>query len=56
MDQAWLQQRPHLKPLMHSINAMLQLADAQYQEGRASGEAIDYSEFEERVAHANSES
>ena len=51
MDQTWLQQRPHLAPLMRSLDAVLQLADDQYKQGRANGDAVDYA-FEERVAHA----
>jgi hypothetical protein len=52
MDQAWLHERPHLAPLARTLDAVLKLADEQYEQGRASGEAVDYSEFEERVAHA----
>ncbi len=50
MDQAWLQQRPHLTPLVRILDAVLKLADEQYEQGRASGDAVDYGEFEERVA------
>jgi hypothetical protein len=52
MDQAWLQQRPHLAPLVRTLDAVLKLADEQYEQGRASGDAVDYAEFEECVAHA----
>jgi len=52
MDQAWLHQRPHLAPLARSLDAILKLADEQYKQGRAGGDAVDYAEFEERVAHA----
>jgi hypothetical protein len=52
MEHAWLQQRPHLAPLVRSLDAVLQLADEQYKQGRASGDAVDYGEFEVRVAHA----
>jgi hypothetical protein len=52
MDQAWLQQRPHLAPLARTLDAVLKLADEQYEQGRANGDAVDYAEFEERVAHA----
>lgn len=52
MDQAWLQEGPHLAPLARALDAILKLADDHYKQGRASGDAVDYSEFEERVAHA----
>jgi hypothetical protein len=51
MDQEWLRQRPHLAPLARTLNTVLMIADGQYQQGRASGDAVDYGEFEERVAH-----
>jgi hypothetical protein len=35
-----------------SLNEVLRLADEQYKQGRSSGHAVDYSEFEERVARA----
>jgi hypothetical protein len=53
MDQAWLQQRPHMRQLVRGPNEVLRLADEQYQQGRGSGDAVDYGEFEQRVAHAN---
>jgi hypothetical protein len=34
------------------LDEVLQLADEQYQQGRASGDAVDYGLFEERVARA----
>jgi hypothetical protein len=52
MDQAWLQLRPHLAPLVRTLDAVLKLADEQYQQGRASGDAVDYGAFEERIARA----
>lgn len=52
MDQAWLQLRPHLAPLVRTLDAVLKLADEQYRQGRASGDAVDYGAFEERVAQA----
>ena len=55
MDQAWLQQRPHLRQLARSFNEVLQLADEQYQQGRASGNAVDYGKFEERVTLATAQ-
>jgi len=52
MDHGWIQQRLHLASLVHSLEAILQLADELYQQGRASGESVDYGQFEERVARA----
>jgi hypothetical protein len=46
MDQFWLQQRPHLAPLVRTLDGVLKLADEQYEQGRASGDAVDYGEFE----------
>jgi hypothetical protein len=42
MDQTWLQQRPHLRQLIRSLDEVLQLADEQYHQGRSSGDAVDY--------------
>lgn len=53
MDQAWLLQRPHLKQLVRGLDEVLQLADEQDQQDRASGDAVDYGELEERVARAS---
>jgi hypothetical protein len=55
MTDAWLQERPHLATLARSLQTVLELADELYQRGRGSGESVDYSEFEERVAHAAAE-
>jgi hypothetical protein len=52
MDKAWTQQRPHLRTLVQSLDEDLKLADELYEQGRASGEAVDYGAFEERVARA----
>ena len=52
MNPTWVQQRPHLAPLVQSLEAVLKLADELYEQGRANGQAVDYGEFEERVAHA----
>jgi hypothetical protein len=52
LDQAWLHQRPHLAPLARRLDEVLRLADEQYEQGRASGDAVDYGAFEERVARA----
>lgn len=55
MTNAWLQDRPHLATLARSLQTVLELADELYQRGRGSGESVDYSEFEERAAHATAE-
>jgi hypothetical protein len=55
MTNAWLQERPHLATLARSLQKVLELADELYQRGRASAESVDYSEFEERAAHATAE-
>jgi hypothetical protein len=34
------------------LTKVLNLADRQYEQGRTSGDAVDYADFEERVAHA----
>lgn len=52
MDHVWIEQRPHLASLVHSFEAILKLADELYQQGRATGESVDYGQFEERVARA----
>jgi len=51
MDLAWVQQRPHLAPLLSSLAAVLKLADELHAQGRASGQSVDYSAVEEQVAH-----
>jgi hypothetical protein len=51
MDQAWLLRPSHLRQLACSLDEVLQRADQQYQHGRASGDAVDYGEFKESVAH-----
>jgi hypothetical protein len=55
MTNAWLRERPHLAMLARNLQTVLELADELYQRGRGSGESVDYSEFEERVAHAAAE-
>jgi hypothetical protein len=55
MNRAWLQDRPHLAALARSMQAVLELADRLYERGRSSGEAVDYSEFEEQVARMAAE-
>lgn len=55
MDHDWIRQRPHLAPLVRKLDAVLQLADELYERGRASGDSVDYGEFEERVARATAE-
>jgi hypothetical protein len=55
MTNAWLQARPHLAALARNLQTVLELADELYQRGRGSAESVDYSEFEERVAHATAE-
>lgn len=52
MDEEWIRQRPHLAVLMRSLDDVLKLADEQYVQGRAGGDAVDYGAFEERVARA----
>lgn len=52
MDQAWIEQRPHLAPLARSLDEVLKLADEQYGQGRAGGDAVDYAAFEECVGRA----
>jgi hypothetical protein len=55
MENAWLQERPHLAELVQSMQTVLELADELYERGRSSGESVDYSAFEERVGHAAAE-
>jgi hypothetical protein len=52
MDHVWIERRPHLASLVHSLEAILRLADELYQQGRATGESVDYGQFEERVSRA----
>jgi hypothetical protein len=55
MTNTRLQDRPHLATLARRLQTVLELADELYQRGRGSGESVDYSEFEERAAHATAE-
>jgi hypothetical protein len=55
MEQGWIQQRPHLAPLVLRLEAVLKLADELYERGRANGDSVDYGAFEERVARATAE-
>jgi hypothetical protein len=55
MDHVWIQQRPHLAPLVLRLDALLKLADELYEHGRANGDSVDYGAFEERVARATAE-
>ncbi|HET6340480.1 MAG TPA: hypothetical protein VFG30_45035 [Polyangiales bacterium] len=52
MDHVWIQRRPHLAALARNLEDITQLADELYQQGRASGESVNYGQFEERVARA----
>jgi hypothetical protein len=55
MDNLWIEQRPHLAPLVLRLEAVLELADELYERGRANGDSVDYGAFEERVACATAE-
>lgn len=55
MQNSWLQERPHLTALARSMQTVLELADELYERGRGSGDSVDYSVFEERVAQAAAE-
>jgi hypothetical protein len=52
MDQAWLQQRVHLTPLVRTLDAVLRLADEQYEQGRASVEAVTTTSLKSVWAYA----
>ena len=47
MNATWLAERPHLRALAAKMTELLEFADAMVQQGRRSGDAIDYAAFEE---------
>jgi hypothetical protein len=55
MDHVWIQQRPHLAPLVDRFEAVLKLADELYEHRRANDDSVDYGAFEERAARATAE-
>lgn len=42
--------KPHLRPLLDKMQALVELAEAMVERGRADGESVDYAAFEEEVA------
>ena len=55
MDTNWVDARPHLRGLANKMQAVLEMADSLYAEGRKGGEAVDYGEFELKVSQATAE-
>jgi len=45
MHETWLTARPHLSRLASKMQALLELADTQWTQGRASGGDVDYARF-----------
>jgi hypothetical protein len=55
MHENWLTARPHLSGLASKMQALLELADTMWTEGRANGGDVDYARFEEDVAKRTAE-
>jgi hypothetical protein len=55
MHANWLTARPHLSGLASKMQALLELADTLWTQGRADGGDVDYARFEEDVAKRTAE-
>lgn len=55
MDTTWVNHRPHPRGLVSKMQAVLEMADSLYAEGKRGGDAVDYGEFELRVSRATAE-